>query len=1135
MVGADGVGDNGVGGEEQADESVLPPGPRRSTYTPPPQKKPSDGGDATADEAVAEAMAASLAAATGSINVIYQLDDIAPSVPEGVPVEQLAASPAGTRIRLADEATDGPSTGERNGAVVPPVFDASSLPSPTASAIPANLPPPPGETAAPIFGVDAEPAPVFGVDAEPAAEDAVASAIPEFGAQSESVEPAVAESAADESTEARPEEPVEEQPDATVVEPAPVEPAPGEPELGEPELGEPELVEPELGEPELGEPTFVEPVFVEPVFVEPTVIENPTFAQTPVDAAVFEQEFSETPVADASVDDSYYGLPGPEVAGNSESPVFDLTPPPEEPFDEAAALAKLGAPSGRQRQLPVRQSLRDDELAHLLETATNNPDGTLGIMEEFERQLTLRGDEAREFTEWRATMLAVGTPEARAAVEAIGADFSDMVETSSIPVQEMPPIAQDFSDFDVSTPVFDAPPPAFTAPPPTLSAPPPAFEAPPPLADAPPPAFQAPPPLADAPPPAFEAPPPLADAPPPVFDAPPPLVEPPAFVEPPAMPDAWAIQPGSAIAGSETEFDAPPAPQPPAPLVEPGVRAGEAEFDRVFTGAFPVVTGSIDIPPQLLDVDGDDPVDPTDQVPVYGALSDVPIQGATTAEPIHSPRIPDDEIVLGEEQELKRPRLFSLEAAALEPTPQDQRVGRAARMFWMWFAANSSVVSIAFGALIFSLDMSLRQAIVGIVAGVAASLVPLGLGTLAGKRSSQPTMVVSRAVFGVVGNAIPAAIALLSRVFWGAAMLWLLGRGVAAILEGAQLTGGLSTELVTLIAMGGGFVIALVIAVFGYRLIAAFQLFVTIISSILIVGLIALTSNRISIATALTFADGSWWLAATAAVLVFSFVGLLWANSTGDLARYQRAESSGAGSMLWATFGTALPSLVLISYGALLAASNPDIAAGLLTNPLDTLALLLPVWYPAPLVAATALSLISGVVVTLYSGGFAFKALGMSFSRVASVVVVAVLVAAGAYSLTLLGADLTALFRDLATTLAVPVAAWAGIFAADTMIRNRRYHSDSLVKSGGVYPTVHWVNLPALLVISAIGFGLTTASVSWLQWQGFVYSAIGIPIDGELAGADLGVFVALLLGVLVPIVAGIPSIRRQEAAATRRN
>ena len=39
------------------------------------------------------------------------------------------------------------------------------------------------------------------------------------------------------------------------------------------------------------------------------------------------------------------------------------------------------------------------------------------------------------------------------------------------------------------------------------------------------------------------------------------------------------------------------------------------------------------------------------------------------------------------------------------------------------------------------------------------------------------------------------------------------------------------------------------------------------------------------------------------------------------------------------------------------------------------------------------------------------------------------------------------LFRDLATTLAVPVAAWAGIFAADIMIRNRPYDAESLLKS----------------------------------------------------------------------------------------
>ena len=39
-----------------------------------------------------------------------------------------------------------------------------------------------------------------------------------------------------------------------------------------------------------------------------------------------------------------------------------------------------------------------------------------------------------------------------------------------------------------------------------------------------------------------------------------------------------------------------------------------------------------------------------------------------------------------------------------------------------------------------------------------------------------------------------------------------------------------------------------------------------------------------------------------------------------------------------------------------------------------------------------------------------------------------------------------------------------------------------------------------------------------------------IGLDTDLAGTDLGVFVALVLGLLLPIVAGIPAIRKQEAA-----
>lgn len=474
-------------------------------------------------------------------------------------------------------------------------------------------------------------------------------------------------------------------------------------------------------------------------------------------------------------------------------------------------------------------------------------------------------------------------------------------------------------------------------------------------------------------------------------------------------------------------------------------------------------------------------------------------------------------------------KVFSPEVAGVEPTPADYRVGRAARLFWLWFAANSSIVSIAFGAVLFSLGMSLRQSIIATVAGVALSFLPLGLGTLAGKRSGQPTMVVSRATFGVLGNVVPAIIGLLTRLFWGAALLWLLAASVASILVGAGVDGGLGFDTLVIIGIGAGFVLAVIIAYFGYALIAWLQLVVSIVSGILIVGITTLTWQYIDIPNALTTRDGSWMLVATGAVLVFSFVGLVWANSSSDLARYQRPGSSGAASMLWAPLGTTIPTFLLIAYGALLAASNAQIAAGLAENPLDTIGRLLPVWYPVPLIAATALGLLSGVVVSIYSGGFALQAVGARMPRSVSALVTGVLLVALAFGLSTLDLDLTALFRDVATTLAVPVAAWVGIFAAETMIRNRRYDTASLLRTGGVYPTVHWINLPALFVVTGIGFGLTTANVVGLGWQGYLFSVLGVDLPSDLAGSDIGVLVALVLGLLVPIVAGIPAIRRQES------
>ena len=160
----------------------------------------------------------------------------------------------------------------------------------------------------------------------------------------------------------------------------------------------------------------------------------------------------------------------------------------------------------------------------------------------------------------------------------------------------------------------------------------------------------------------------------------------------------------------------------------------------------------------------------------------VATQVAPPSGPIATQRLSEDEVAMLA-PEPANPPAFEVEVHGLEPTLLDQRTGRSARLFWLWFAANASILSVALGAIQFSLGMSLRQAIVATLAGVAISFLPLGLGTLAGKWSGQPTMVVSRASFGVVGNVVPAIVAVLSRVFWGGVMIWLLAASVARILR----------------------------------------------------------------------------------------------------------------------------------------------------------------------------------------------------------------------------------------------------------------------------------------------------------------------------------------------------------------
>jgi NCS1 family nucleobase:cation symporter-1 len=509
--------------------------------------------------------------------------------------------------------------------------------------------------------------------------------------------------------------------------------------------------------------------------------------------------------------------------------------------------------------------------------------------------------------------------------------------------------------------------------------------------------------------------------------------------------------------------------------------------------------------------------------------------------PVPSPRVAETEAVIVDTGLQDAPARH-LEATGPEPTPLPLRVGTPSRMFRLWFAVTASVVSVALGVWLVALGLTVPDVVLGTILGIVLSFIPLGLGTLAGISSGQPMMVLSRATFGVVGNIVPAVLAILVRVGWGGLLLTVAGQVIGAVAAPAGPTQEPVYGMVP--ALVGAFLvlgIAATAAIYGYAMVTIVQHILLFVSSALLALTIIMTWSLIDFPGVLDGPDspGAGIVTGgfvTGGILVFAYLGLAWATSGADLARYQRPFSGGGRSMLHALGGAGLPALVLVCYGALLAASSPTQAAAFAVDPVGTVARLLPGWSGIPLLTVATVTLLSALIVNLYSGGLAFAAATRSVGRAGGVLLAAGGTGLVALVILLSRTALVDAFLALPLTLAVPVAAWAGLFSAEFLLRRRPLDSGSLLRRGGAYADWRWKNLVALVLISAIGFGLVgpgpgqPGRPGWLGWEGFLLGLPGTGTLQELGGSGAGVLVAFLLGLLTPLIFGIPAIRRQEDA-----
>lgn len=482
---------------------------------------------------------------------------------------------------------------------------------------------------------------------------------------------------------------------------------------------------------------------------------------------------------------------------------------------------------------------------------------------------------------------------------------------------------------------------------------------------------------------------------------------------------------------------------------------------------------------------------------------------------------------------LEETRRLGVETTGIEIVEESARTARPADLFWPWFAANVSVFGMSYAGFILYFGISFWQGVVVALVGIVVSFALCGVIAIAGKRGSAPTMVLSRAAFGVTGQKVPGVISWLVSIGWETFLAILAVLATTTVFTRLGWSAGTTTQVVATVLVAALIVAA---SVAGYHVIMRLQSVLTWITGAVTLIYVALTVDEISWDAVAAVPSGSDQAVIGALVMVMTGFGLGWINIAADWSRYQSRDASGAAIVGWNTVGGALAPSLLVVYGLALASSSPDLLDGIASDPIGTLSTLLPGWFLVPFLLAAILSLVSGAVLGIYSSGLTLLSLGVRVPRPTAAFADGVILTVGTIYVVFFAESFLGPFQSFLITLGVPLAAWAGIMVADIATRRRDYDEPALFDARGRYGAADAVSLGTLGLASVVGWGLVVNlypdDASWNNWQGYLLGPLGLGgRDGTWAFANLGVLAALVIGFAITFVARRGTIARQESGA----
>ncbi|WP_125615798.1 purine-cytosine permease family protein [Specibacter cremeus] len=439
-----------------------------------------------------------------------------------------------------------------------------------------------------------------------------------------------------------------------------------------------------------------------------------------------------------------------------------------------------------------------------------------------------------------------------------------------------------------------------------------------------------------------------------------------------------------------------------------------------------------------------------------------------------------------------------LEVRSIDYVPLNERHGKVSHIGPLWFVSNAQIATLAVGLISITTGGNLVWSLIAIVLGVLIGTLFMAAHSSQGPQLGLPQMIQSRPQFGYLG----------ALLVWLFAYLQYAGFNIFNTI----LAGEAIEKSVNLGAPNLWFwvvtIIAVIVALFGYDLIHAFERYLTYLTIAMLAVLTVTALVYLSVPADSFNLGGFHPVPFLGQLGVAAGYQISWAIYVSDYSRYLPAEGTRLRTFRWTFWGSALGGIWVMVLGAYIAASagkNFDTIGSIKA----TADMLFPGFGSIALIVA-ALGLISVTALNMYGGSLTLISSIDSLREIRPtlrlrVITIAITAVISLVLANVASADFLTNFSDFLLLVLYFFIPWTAVNLTDYFIvRKGHYAIAEIFKPNGIYGRWGWPGIISYLVGFLVMIPFFSAGALFV---GFIAQAMG--------GADISLFIGL------PVSAGL--------------